>query len=118
MANWECCNSDNSRSYDGTGSHTLSQHAILVLTYDSTAGLVGYVNAASDGTATPNGNVQTGTSPFYIGQDPVTAGLLWNGMIDEVHVASVARSANWITTEYNNQNSPGTFSTLGAETLA
>lgn len=38
------------------------------------------------------------------------------GTIDEVHFASVARSADWIKAEYNNQNSPSTFTTLGAET--
>ncbi len=30
-------------------------------------------------------------------------------------MASVARSADWITTEYNNQSAPGTFETLGTE---
>src|SRR4029077_19209324 len=39
----------------------------------------------------------------------------WNGNIDEVHISTVARSAAWITAEYNNQNSPGTFITMGSE---
>ena len=42
----------------------------------------------------------------------------WNGDIDEVHVSSVARSINWILTEYNNQSSPGTFITMGSENCA
>src|SRR5207249_3228934 len=41
----------------------------------------------------------------------------WNGNIDEVHISTVARSAAWITAEYNNQNSPVTFITLGTESL-
>ena len=38
-----------------------------------------------------------------------------NGSLDEVRVSSVARSADWITTEYNNQSAPSTFETLGTE---
>jgi hypothetical protein len=36
-------------------------------------------------------------------------------IIDEVRVSNVARSASWIVSEYNNQNSPSTFYSLGAE---
>src|SRR5207302_5739056 len=39
----------------------------------------------------------------------------WSGDIDEVRIAATARSAAWITTEYNNQNSPATFITIGSE---
>jgi hypothetical protein len=38
-----------------------------------------------------------------------TKGKYFDGFIDEVRVSSVARSDNWITTEYNNQISPTTF---------
>ncbi len=34
---------------------------------------------------------------------------LFDGMIDEVRISNIARDSNWITTEYNNQNSPITF---------
>lgn len=40
----------------------------------------------------------------------------WDGKIDEVRFANTDLGANWITTEYNNTNSPGTFYTVGAET--
>jgi len=40
----------------------------------------------------------------------------FTGLIDEVRGSIVARSADWIKTEYNNQSSPGTFYTVGAET--
>jgi hypothetical protein len=40
------------------------------------------------------------------------------GILDEVRISNSRRSANWIITEYNNQNSPSTFYTVGArETL-
>jgi hypothetical protein len=35
------------------------------------------------------------------------------GTIDEVRILNSARSISWITTEYNNQNSPATFHYLG-----
>jgi hypothetical protein len=38
------------------------------------------------------------------------------GIIDEVKYLSTNRSADWIKTEYNNQNSPSTFYTMGSET--
>ena len=33
--------------------------------------------------------------------------------MDEVRVSQTARGAAWVGTEYNNQNSPGTFQSLG-----
>jgi hypothetical protein len=38
-----------------------------------------------------------------------------DGLIDEVRISSVARSSEWISTEYANQNSPDTFYTLDTE---
>ena len=38
-----------------------------------------------------------------------------DGIADEVRVSNIARSAEWITTEYNNQNSPSTFCSVGGE---
>jgi MSHA biogenesis protein MshQ len=38
-----------------------------------------------------------------------------DGTIDELRVATAARSAGWIATEYANQSSPATFYTVGAE---
>ena len=37
------------------------------------------------------------------------------GAIDEVRLSTMARSADWIATEYNNQSSPGTFYSVGPE---
>ncbi len=37
------------------------------------------------------------------------------GLIDEVRVSSTARSANWIKPSYNNQYSPSSFCSVGAE---
>ncbi len=37
------------------------------------------------------------------------------GNMDEVHVSNVARSADWLITEYNNQNNPSAFYTVSSE---
>ncbi len=104
------------RSYDGTGSHTLSTSTWyhITMTYSASAGLVGYVNGASDGTATANGSVTASTSAM-IGQDPITASRFWNGKLDEVRTASVARSSDWIAIESANQLTPGAVLTLDTE---
>ena len=37
------------------------------------------------------------------------------GLLDEVRLSNIARSSNWITTEYNNQYEPSTFYSVGNE---
>jgi hypothetical protein len=39
----------------------------------------------------------------------------FDGLIDEVRISSVARSAGWLATEYNNTNNPAGFHTFAAE---
>lgn len=87
----------------------------LTLTYDSSAGLKAYVNATrSGGTGTANGNINTDPTTINIGRDPFGTRYT-DGVIDEPRMANVARSADWITCEYNNQKAGSTFLTLGAE---
>lgn len=110
-------------SYDGTGTNTLSAGTWyhIALTYDkngggSAPGLVGYFNGGVDKSVNSStADLVTNTASTYIGQDAGAANRFWNGSLDEVRLSSVARSANWITTEYNNQSAPGTFATLGTE---
>jgi hypothetical protein len=104
-------------NFDGTGSHTLSTGTwyYLTLTYSSAAGMIAYVNAASDQTVAAAGNVTTTQIDTDFGRQRATATRYFNGVFDEIRNADVARSADWITTEYNNQSAPGTFATLGTE---
>ncbi len=46
---------------------------------------------------------------LVIGRQTSVGGIYLDGIIDEVRVSNKARSADWITTSYNNQNSPSTF---------
>ena len=61
--------------------------------------------------------INTDTYLFTIGQQPGYSGAFqFAGLVDELRLSNVARSADWIATEYHNQNSPGSFVTVGAET--
>jgi hypothetical protein len=42
----------------------------------------------------------------------------FNGRVDEFRYSNIARSANWILTEYRNQNSPSTFYAVGDEIIS
>ncbi len=86
----------------------------VALTYDSSAGLYGYADAVASTNGAANGNLNTDPTTINIGRDPFGTRYS-NGVIDEPRTSNVARSPDWITTEYNNQFAPGTFETLGAE---
>jgi hypothetical protein len=49
----------------------------------------------------------------YFGRDDAPNRL--TGLLDEIRISKVARSTSWITADYNNQTSPSTFYTVGAE---
>ena len=51
---------------------------------------------------------------FYLGNSD-DAARTFDGKIEEVRVHNVIRSAGWLLTRYNNESSPGTFVTAGAE---
>lgn len=75
----------------------------------------GYFNGTSIGTV---------SGPTTVGNNSVNGIRLFtyqnlynwaSGRIDEVRVLNTALTAGWITTEYNNQNSPSTFYAVGSE---
>lgn len=59
-----------------------------------------------------------GAGPSRSGAGPYFEDNYASGTIDEAEVVNVALSPSWIRTEYNNQNSPSTFYTVGAEQSA
>ena len=76
-----------------------------------------YKDGSSQGTDTAYGLNLTNSSTYKlaIGASTRWSGKGWNGYIDEARVSNTARTACWIETEYNNQNSPSSYLTLGAE---
>ena len=43
------------------------------------------------------------------------SGNYFDGDVDEIRIRSTVSSSDWVSTEYNNQNSPSTFYTVGSE---
>jgi hypothetical protein len=68
------------------------------------------------------GSEPTNTDPCFATVGNTVFGALFNpvggfldGLMDEVRISNAVRSDDWIATEYNNQNNPSAFITLGAE---
>ena len=88
----------------------------------SASGVLIYVDGSS--LTTTNSSLGTlgtnsiqNTTDLNIGNRANSSPSAFNGTLDETRISNNVRSANWIKTEYNNQSSPSTFYSLGAETL-
>ena len=86
--------------FDGTQTGNANR---LSLYADGVPQLLTFVNSVPASTPASSAPVTLGSSAFA----------KFNGTLDEVRISNVARSAGWIGTEYANQNSPGTFLTIG-----
>ncbi|MDO5969003.1 LamG-like jellyroll fold domain-containing protein, partial [Flavivirga aquimarina] len=105
--------------YDGTTIHSTGMnyninewnYAVIKLNASGT-GMTAFLNGnfSSEITvvALPDGLAQN----LYLGARS-NGSLLLDGIIDELRISNIARSDDWISTEYNNQNSPSTFATSG-----
>lgn len=71
-----------------------------------------YVNGTQVDQKVFSGELLTDSNALVIGG---SAGFNMDGIIDEIRYSSTARSVQWITTEYNNQNSPSTFLSVGSQ---
>ncbi len=85
--------------------------------------VVSYDNNTDESSIYYNGvlNISGNQGPF-IGASPRISIGKWdtqyfNGAIDEVRVSNSLRSADWITTNYNNQNNPAGFLTFSVEEM-
>ncbi|MCA9379370.1 DUF2341 domain-containing protein [Candidatus Dojkabacteria bacterium] len=90
-----------------TTTYTEDTWQYIVGTYDSSN-----VNIYVNGTA---GSGSAYSTAIGTNATNLTLGNLFDGIVDEMRVSSSARSAGWIITEYNNQNSPATFYSEGSE---
>jgi hypothetical protein len=77
--------------------------------------VIGYLNGAAQSSAGSSGSVApTGTQWRVTGLPNITTNSnIFQGLMDEARVSKVARSANWMSTQYNNQNDPATFWSVG-----
>ncbi|MFX1380664.1 MAG: DUF2341 domain-containing protein, partial [Promethearchaeota archaeon] len=49
------------------------------------------------------------------GGNNIASGSQFQGIFDEIRVSNIERSSDWILTEFNNQNDPTSFYTIGSE---
>jgi YD repeat-containing protein len=92
---------------------------VAVSVNDSTQLVSFYVNGSLNSTATKSGTMpSSGTGVLQIGNYGTYngGGYSFEGNLDEVRISNTIRSADWIATEYNNQNSPSTFYSIGSAT--
>jgi hypothetical protein len=86
----------------------------VVGTWDGTTATI-YADATSGGGTAGARTAAYTASNLYLGSfDGTSSSLYYNGSMDEVRISNVVRSADWITTTYNNQSSPSTFYTLSS----
>lgn len=114
---FQVTNSGNINNLNSVSTIPLNNWSHLAATFDSSSHLQTlYVNGNKDSSMTNNSSaIDYGTSQdLTLGQrSPYSTGEGWNGLLDELRISTVARSADWIATEYNNQSSPQTFYYLG-----
>jgi len=85
----------------------------LAVTWSSTSASA-YYNGVKVKEGTISGTPDWIGNPLYLGANYLGSER-FNGAIDEVRISNVARSAAWVQTSYNNQQSPTTFYTVEAE---
>ena len=64
------------------------------------------------------GTLTSDSAPLSFGSDEPTNGNYFDGILDEIRVSGSLRSADWISTAYNSQNSPSTFMSFSDQTAA
>jgi YD repeat-containing protein len=71
-----------------------------------------YVNGALEATSPALGTLWTGGNQWKLGSNSGDSMGYFNGVIDELEYSSSVRSADWISTQYNNQGTPWRFYTI------
>ncbi|MHC4544674.1 MAG: DUF2341 domain-containing protein, partial [Planctomycetota bacterium] len=89
----------------------------LAGTWETSGSRTVYLNGSSDGTGAFTGPINTDTRPLYMG-GRADANDHIDGLLDELRISNILRSADWIQTEYNNQSNPSTFYNEGSEESA
>ena len=73
-------------------------------------------NATSIGTNSTTSSINTNPTVKILSLGrTVGIGNYFDGEVDEMRIRSTVSSSDWVSTEYNNQNSPSTFYTVGSE---
>jgi Concanavalin A-like lectin/glucanases superfamily/IPT/TIG domain/Domain of unknown function (DUF2341)/Putative Ig domain len=91
----------------------INQWFHVVFTFDAAGQLNKlYRNGALTQSGANTGSITATSNDMWIGRHSQYNFGTFKGTIDEVRISSIARSANWIATEYNNQSNPSNFYTV------
>lgn len=89
-------------------------YAVVTITSTGTAKM--YLDGVLENTDATFTSLNNGNETLKIGDLDGAGGYYGQGPLDEIRISNgIARSAGWITTEYNNQGSPSTFYSVGGE---
>ena len=110
---WWAIGSGGGEYWSGSGFTTGTWHYLVMQRSGSTSRV--FLDGSSAFSTTDfTGTTDSGGNLDFSG-NPTEGGSLWDGKLDEFRISNTARSADWITTEYNNQSNPATFySIIGA----
>ncbi|MCG2809484.1 MAG: LamG domain-containing protein, partial [Candidatus Portnoybacteria bacterium] len=89
----------------------------VVMTIDSAKLISIYADGFFDVSETHGLTGTITTNSKWIGKESINSSVIdeFLGLIDEVRISNVARTEQWIATEYNNQSDVASFLTIGAE---
>ena len=85
---------------------------------DGSSNLTTSIDGAPDGTGTSGGNMNNNSADIWIGSNhdnDMVPSLPHTGLIDEIRISNIARSAAWTSFEYNNMNTAGNKLTSATE---
>ncbi|WOV93883.1 MAG: DUF2341 domain-containing protein [Candidatus Nitrosoabyssus spongiisocia] len=90
------------------------QWAYFTVVHESSGTATIYKNGTSITSGSVHTSLNESRASNYIGRSNWANDYYFDGKFDEFRLSSTARSADWIATEYANQNSPSTFFTISA----
>ncbi len=104
--------------YSNYGSSTLANstwYLMNVIFNDANDTIVFCINGACNN---PDSMPQTsaGNAQLFTLAKAPWQGLFFHGKMDEFRIQGATKTINWVATQYNNEITPGTFTTLGTET--
>ncbi|PIZ76744.1 hypothetical protein COY05_00110 [Candidatus Peregrinibacteria bacterium CG_4_10_14_0_2_um_filter_38_24] len=92
---------------------------LVTTTYD-TSSIKIYIDGNLEAEQSLSGKIQMHIEPLFIGQIQYEGSnthvtYQYSGLLDEVRVSPKVMTGNWIRTEFENQNLPGNFSSVGEQ---
>jgi hypothetical protein len=111
---WEMNTGGSLTYFDATASIAANTLYYVTGVYDGT-NMILYMNGKQNNSAAKTGTIKDYNNQSDIGYGAADGYARWNGILDEVRVSNVARSANWINQSYQMIKNQNIFVTMGSE---